>query len=49
MLRDKKVPIKLKYKVYKKVIKLTITHRTECWAIRNKDTNRLCVAGMRML
>ena len=49
VLCDKKVPIKLKYKLYKKVIKLTITHRTECCAVRNKDKNRLCVAGMRML
>ena len=46
---DKKVPIKLKDKVYKTVIKPTMTYGAECWAVRKKDENRLHVAEMRML
>ena len=49
VLCDKKVPIKLKDKVYKTVIKPTMTYGAECWAIRKKYENRLLVAEMRML
>ena len=49
VLCDKKVPIKLKDKVYKTVIKPTMTYGAECWAVRKKDENRLNVAEMRML
>ena len=45
----KKVPIKLKDKVNKTVIKPTMTYGAECWAVRKKDENRLHVAEMRML
>ena len=49
VLCDKKVPIKLKDKVYKMVIKPTMTYGAECWAVRKKDENGLHVAEMRML
>ena len=49
VLCDKKVSIKLKDKVYRTVIKRTMTHGAECWAVRKKDENRLHVAEMRML
>ena len=49
VLCDKKVPIKLKDKVYKTVIKPTMTYGAECWAVRKKDENRLHVTEMRML
>ena len=49
VLCDKKVPIKLKDKVYKTVIKPTMTYGAERWAVRKKDENRLHVAEMRML
>ena len=49
VLRYKKVPIKLKDKVYKTVIKPTMTYGAECWAVRKKDKNRLHVAEMRMM
>ena len=45
----KKVPIKLKDKLYKTVIKPTMTYGAECWAVRKKDENRLHVAEMMML
>ena len=41
VLCDKKVPIKLKDKVYKTVIKPTMTYGAECWVVRKKDENRL--------
>ena len=49
VLCDKKVPIKLKDKVYKTVIKPTMTYGAECWAVRKNDENRLHVEKMRML
>ena len=49
VLCDKKVPIKLKDKVYKMVIKPTMTYGAECWAVRKKDENRMHAAEMRML
>ena len=48
VLRDKKVRINLKDKVYKTVIKTTMTYGAECWAVRKKD-EKLRVAEMRML
>ena len=45
----KKVPVNLKDKVYKTVIKPTMTHGAEWWTVRKKDENRLHVAEMRML
>ena len=49
VLCDTKVHNKLKDKVYKTVIKPTITYGAECWAVRKKDENRLHIAEMRML
>ena len=55
VLCDKNVPIKLKDKVYKTVIKPTMTYmeqsvgRLEQWWVRKKDENRLHVAEMRMV
>ena len=42
VLCDKKVPIKLKDKVYKTVIKPTMTYGAECWAVR-KNTRTDCM------
>ena len=49
VLCDKKVPIKLKDKVYKTVIRPTMAYGAECWAVRKKDENRLHVTEMRKL
>ena len=49
VLSDKKVPIKMKDKVYKTVIKPTMTYGAECSAVSKKDETRLHVAEMRML
>ena len=49
VLCDKKVPIKLKDKICKTVIKSTMAYVAECWAVRKKYENRLHVTEMRML
>ena len=50
VLCDKKVPIKLKDKVYKTVIKPTMAYGAECWWVRKKDENIILqVAEMRIL
>ena len=50
-MRQKGTHHKLNGKVYnyKTVIKPTMTHRAECWAVRKKVENRLNVVEMRML
>ena len=49
MTGDKKVPIKLKEKVYKTVINSTMTYGADCYAVIKKDENRLHAAEMKML
>ena len=46
---DRDINNRVKDKVYKTVIKPTITYGAECWAVRKKDENRLHVAEMRIL
>ena len=45
LLCDKKVLIKLKDKVYKTVIKPTMTHGAEGWAGRKKGENIITCSG----
>ena len=37
VIYDKKVPVKLKHKIYKTVIKPTMTYGAECWTMKKKD------------
>ena len=46
---DKKVPIKLKHKIYKTVIKPTMTYGAECWTMKKKDEMLMNKTEMRML
>ena len=34
---DKKVPVKIKHKIYKTVIRPTMTYGAECWTMKKKD------------
>ena len=46
---DRKMPVELKDKVFKTIIRPAMTHRSECWAVKKKDENKLNSAEMRML
>ena len=46
---DKKVPVKLKHKIYKTVIRPTMTHGAECWTMKKKDGMLMNKTEMRML
>ena len=46
---DRKMPVKLKDKVYKTIIRPAMTYGSECWAVKKKDENKLNSAEMRML
>ncbi|KAJ8710705.1 hypothetical protein PYW08_009220 [Mythimna loreyi] len=43
------MPLKLKGKIYKSVIRPVILYGSECWAVKKTDEKRLHVAEMRML
>ena len=38
---DKKVPVKLKSKLYKTVVRPAMVYGSECWALRKQDEQRL--------
>ena len=49
VLCDKKVPVKLKHKMYKTVIRPTMTYGDECWTMQKKDEMLMNKTEMRML
>ncbi|KFD60959.1 hypothetical protein M514_26857 [Trichuris suis] len=49
VLCDKKLPRKLKSKVYRTVIRPAVLYGSECWAIAKKDEQRLSVMETTML
>ena len=49
MMCDRKMPVELKDKVFKTIIRPAITHGSECWAVKTKYENKLNSADMRML
>ncbi|RZB84080.1 LINE-1 reverse transcriptase-like [Glycine soja] len=49
MLCDAKIPIKLKGKFYRTVVRPAILYGTECWAVKSQHENKVGVAEMRML
>ena len=46
---DKKVPVKLKHKIYKTVIRPTMTYGAECWTMKKKDEMLMNKTEIRML
>ena len=46
---DKKMPIKLKDKIYKTIVKPAMIYGSECWAVKQNDTQILHTTDMRML
>nr|XP_009592747.2 uncharacterized protein LOC104089527 [Nicotiana tomentosiformis] len=49
VLCDKNVPLRLKGKFYKVVVRPTLLYGAECWPVKNSHTQKLKVAEMRML
>ncbi|KAI0523438.1 hypothetical protein KFK09_005833 [Dendrobium nobile] len=45
----KKVPLKLKGKFYKMVVRPAMLYGAECWPLKEKHNTKLSVAKMRML
>lgn len=46
---DRRMPFKLKGKIYKTVIRPVVMYGSECWAMKKKDEQRMHVTEMRML
>ena len=46
---DKNMPIKIKYKIYKTIVKPAMIYMSECWAVEDKVTKTLHITEMRML
>ena len=49
VLYDRHIPLKLKEKFYKTVIRPAILYGTKCWTILKQHVNKLSVTKMRML
>ncbi|KAF3651799.1 hypothetical protein FXO37_17836 [Capsicum annuum] len=49
VLCDKKVPLKLKSKFYRVVVRLAMLYEAECWPVKNSHIQKLKVTEMRML
>ena len=49
VLCDKRMPIKLKAKCYKTIVRPTMLYGTECWATNREHTHKMSVTEMRML
>ena len=49
VLCDKKMPVGLKGKVYRMVVRPAILYGSKCWPIKNTQVQRLMVAEMRMI
>ena len=49
VLCDKRVPIGLKGKVYRTVVRPAVLYGSECWPVKKTQIQRLMVAEMRMV
>jgi len=49
VLCDKRMPVRLKGKVYRTVVRPVILYDSECWPIKKTQVQRLMVAEMRMI
>ena len=49
VIYDKKVPMKLKSKLHKTVVRPAMVYGSECWALRKQEEQRLHATEMKML
>ena len=49
VLCDKKIPFRLKGRVYRMVVRLALLYGAECWPIKKTQVQRLMVVEMRMI
>ena len=49
VLCDKRVPLGLKGKVYRVVVRPAVLYSSECWPLKKTQVQRLRVADMRMV
>src|SRR4051812_42173312 len=49
VLCDKRVPIKLKAKCYKAIVRPAMLYATECWATTRANTHKMSVTEMHIL
>jgi len=49
VLCDKKIPLRLKEKVYHMVVRPALLYRAECWPVKKTQTQRLMVVEMKMI
>jgi len=49
VLCDKKIPVRLKERVYRMVVRPTLLYGAECWPIKKNQIQRLMVPEMRMI
>ena len=46
---DRKIPLRLKAKVYEAIIRPALTHGSECWAMKVTNKRKIATTEMRML
>jgi len=46
---DKQMPVRLKRKIYRMVIRPALTYGAECWLIKKAQVQRMMVTEMRMI
>ena len=49
VIYDKNVPVKLKSKMYKTLVRPAMVYWSECWALRKREEQRLHTTEMKML
>ena len=49
VLCDKRIPLKLKSRVYRMVVRLALLYGAECWSIKKSHVQRMRVVELRMI
>ena len=49
LLNDKRMPMRLKAKIYTTMVRPVMTYGSECWGLKKKDERKLNTTEMRML